>query len=101
MDIKEALSDLLFKVTEEDRTALLNYANSHANEASQYYHKARHEMLRWFTRELTDLIKLIPTEQVTYYVLKETDNLNDILKGVKDGSRTEKDTNERSYQEQS
>lgn len=82
MDIKEALSNLLFKVTEEDRTALLNYTNSNVNEATQYYHKARHEMLRWFTRELTDLIKLIPTTEVKYYILKETDNLEDILKGV-------------------
>lgn len=102
MDIKEALSDLLYRVTEEDRTALLNYTNSASDAvSSQFYHKARHEMLRWFTHELTKLIKLIPTEQVTYYVLKETDTFEDLLKrSAEHGRRTEKDTNERNYQEQ-
>lgn len=101
MDIKEALADLIKDVTQIDIEATSISSRIISDEKLRCYYNGRHEVSHAVRIRLLELIKLIPTEQVTYYVLKETDNLNDILKGVKDGRRTEKDTNERSYQEQS
>ena len=100
MDIKEALSDLIKDISQIESDALnkRNYGN--LNTVAFQYHNGRYEVSHFVRIKLLELIKLLPTEQITYYVLKETDNLNDILKGVKDGRRTEKDTNERNYQEQ-
>lgn len=100
MDIKEALADLIKDVTQIDTQAISINSQLTNDEKLKCYYQGRHDVSHSVRIKLLELIKLLPTEQVTYYVLKETDNLNDILKGVKDGSRTEKDTNERSYQEQ-
>lgn len=100
MDIKEALADLIKDVTEIETQAIFINSQITNDEKLKCYYKGRHEVSHIVRIKLVELFKLLPTEQVTYYVLKETDNLNDILKGVKDGRRTEKDTNERNYQEQ-
>ena len=81
MNIKEALSDLLDKVISADRESLNSLMGANSTQ-SLVYHQTRHELFRWFSSELMQLIKLIPTEQITYYILKETDNIEDILKGV-------------------
>ena len=81
MMIKEALSYLLDKVISADRESLNSLMGSKSTQ-SLVYHQTRHELFRWFSTELMQLIKLIPTEQITYYILKETDNIEDILKGV-------------------
>lgn len=100
MDIKEALSELIKEVSQIESDALTQRNYGDLNTGAFQYYNGRYEVSYFVKLRLLELVKLLPTEQVTYYVLKETDNLNDILKGVKHGRRTEKDTNERNYQEQ-
>lgn len=62
------------------------------------YHKGREEVLNYMHTVLTNLITLIPTKEIKYYILKETDNIEDILKGVEQNEygRNENTGNERS-----
>ena len=62
------------------------------------YHQGREEVLRYMHKVLTNLVALIPTKEIKYYILKETDNIEDILKGVEQNEygRNENTGNERS-----
>ena len=102
MDIKEALSELIKEVSQIESDALTQRNYGDLNTGAFQYYNGRYEVSYFVKLRLLELVKLLPTEQVTYYVLKETDTFEDLLKrSAKHGRRTEKDTNERSYQEQS
>lgn len=101
MDIKEALSELIKEVSQIESDALTQRNYGDLNTKAFQYHNGRYEVSYFVKLRLVELVKLLPTEQVTYYVLKETDTFEDLLKrSAKHGRRTEKDTNERNYQEQ-
>ena len=80
MDIKEALAELIKEVSqiEADAIAQRNY-NDLRHDVKQYYN-GRYEVSYFVKIKLLELIKLIPVEQITYYVLKETDTFEDLLK---------------------
>ena len=83
MDIKEALSDLIKDVSQIENDALTQRNYGDLNTGAFQYYNGRYEVSYFVRIKLMELIKLLPTEQITYYVLKDTDNLNDILKGGK------------------
>lgn len=62
------------------------------------YHQGRREVLEYMHTVLSNLVALIPTREIKYYILKETDNIEDILKGVEQNEygRNENTGNERS-----
>ena len=101
MDIKEALSELIRDVSEIESDALKQRNYGDLNTVAFQYNNGRYEVSHFVGIKLLELIKLLPTEQITYYVLKEADTFEDLLKrSAEHGRRTEKDTNERNYQEQ-
>lgn len=68
------------------------------DETIKLYCQGREQILRYMHKVLTNLVSLIPTKEIKYYILKETDNIEDILKGVEQNEygRNENTGNERS-----
>ena len=97
MDIKEALAELIKDVSRIEADATAQMYNDLRVDAKQYYN-GRYEVSYYVKIKLLDLIKLIPVEQITYYVLKETDTFEDLLKrsAEHDKRRSENTGNERS-----
>lgn len=92
------------EIAEQLRT--VEHSLSSAQAGKQYaednkvrmYYQGREEVLRYMHKVLTNLVTLIPTREIKYYILKETDNIEDILKGVEQNEygRNENTGNERS-----
>lgn len=82
MEIKEALSTLIKDVVEINEQAIMNIHKTGTSIESVCYNRGRYEVSKYVKEELLNIIKMIPTQQINYYILKETDNIEDILKGV-------------------
>lgn len=96
-NIQNEIAEQLQIVTSKlcDAQAGKEYATD--NNLKMYY-QGREDVLQYMHKVLTNLVALIPTREIKYYILKETDNIEDILKGVEQNEygRNENTGNERS-----
>lgn len=85
-ELQRELISLLKDVIQVDDTSIEQmHVDKCVTTNHSIYHQGRHEVSYFVKMRLLNIISLLPIQEMKYYTLKETDNIDEILEEVNNG----------------